>query len=261
MPDGSSGLSLSEMGISTVKKTQKVVQQFAKGAAQQVTGSASSPQAGSSQVPQSGEFIPPQPAGAKLPAAEMPDESAPSASGQVHDLFSASATTQNQQSATFTPPASQPPNETGPAKSGSFDLGSIFGEKNPFSSSKQSSVAKPQAQTPPPDFSLQNAEDQKQIEALRQKLFNEYKEEFLKKAEGKNDKKEETVQEKLEREEKEEEQKRQQEEQKEAQMAPVDTGASSSKMPGLFKKQKKKSIFDILRKPKQGSKEGKLGKG
>lgn len=154
MSDGASGLSLSEMGISTVKKTanavKKVVDPFAKQAASQITG---------------------------------------------------------QQSTTPTPghQTAQPPSEIAPKQAGGFDLGKMFDEKNPFGSVMQNKQSSQQSQQLQQQIqqkaAQQKAEDAQKIEQLRKQLHQMYYEDFTKKAEGKDQKKEEPVAEKLEREE------------------------------------------------------------
>jgi len=257
MADGSSGLSLSEMGISTVKKSAKVVQKtanpFLQGAKQQLSGT-SQQQTSPTQKPHMGSTPPP-------------------AEGTVFDIFSqvkqqvtGGQQTQkvpsgNQQGGTlFTPSQTNTPgNKPFP----SADFGNPFGEKNPFGQAMQQ---KPMPQSHMPKISEEElartrAEEKQKIDTLRQKLFDEYKQEFLEKAEGKKQQGEETLEQRQKREEQEEaekERKKQEEEQKMAFIAPP---TSSSKMPGLGGVKKAKSAIMNLLKPKQGSKEGRAGKG
>ncbi|HEX8965847.1 MAG TPA: hypothetical protein VF820_05445 [Patescibacteria group bacterium] len=280
MADGMSGLSLSEMGISTVKKSAKVVQQvtnpFVQGVKQQVTGSN-----------QTGGQVSPNESAA---AAQKPVQqgSLPPSEGTVFDIFSqakqqvagskqtttASAgqqifgtqkPTQKPQGGTLFTPQQAPakaPDATGAPMSGNFDLNSMFGEKNPFGAKTQPQIMQQQAgpQISETEKAQKQAEEKQKLESLRKQLFDAYKQEFIEKAEGKIGKKEETLQERKQKEDQEEQEKQAKQQQEEEKMQFIAPPTSSSKMPGLGMKKAKSALMNLI-KPKQGSKEGRSSKG
>ncbi len=279
MADGMSGLSLSEMGISTVKKSAKVVQNAAnpivQSLNQQVTGSATA-----------GGQVPPPEATAQKPVRQG---SLPPNEGTVFDIFSQAKqqVAGNKQTTTasagqqifgtqkpagqkpqggtlFTPQQSptKAPNEIGSPMSGNFDLNSMFGEKNPFGEKAQAPVIQQPAapQISEQEKAQKQAEEKQKLEGLRKQLFDAYKQEFIEKSEGKKGQNEETVEERKKREEQEEQEQQAKKQQEEEKMQFIQTPTSSSKMPGLGMKKAKSAIMNLL-KPKQGSKEGRGSKG
>lgn len=201
MGDGSSGLSLSEIGISAVKKTAQVVKKAVTPIGQQVKA-----QVG-------GTFIPGQsPQGISMPS----DMSAP----------------------------------------GSLDISSMLGETDPFGNSKPTTTTTPSAQDPQlaAQFQKQSAEDKQKIESLRNKLHQMYYEDFIKKAEGQDNKSQEE-QKKKQEEAEQEEQKRQEE-----QAALSDTLQMTQGPQKGNARQTKSNLMNLI-KPKQGSHEGKSAKG
>jgi hypothetical protein len=245
MADGSSGLSLSEMGISTVKKTAQAVKKqatpFIQGVKQQLTGQTPKPQ-----VPTMNQ-----------PSSQPPSEGIKSAvfdlfnpqKKQVSDSGNSNQNSQQQQQTQqniVVPNAAQPPDEKGPAMSGTFDLSNktAQNEQSVFETGNTSSNAPLNAKNLPFTSDIkktaeqQDLEKQTQVEALRKKLHDAYYEEFEKKAEGK-EQKEETAQEKLEREENEKQQKlmvEQEEEQKKAPIIPISIQGRQGAHEGLKQK-------------------------
>ncbi len=203
MADGSSGLSLSEIGISSVKKTAQVIKKFGSPAAQQIK----------------------------------------------HQLGGANVPYQNSQSSN-TPV----PNEA-ISNIGNFDTSNL-NEQNAKSTTTNQSGVPPQIQNTQNALAneQQKQNDQQQIDMLRKKLHNIYFEEFINKAEGKDQKKQEELQRRQQIEQDEEEARKQKEEQ---QMEPIMMSQGPKKG---FGKKVKSSLMNLL-KPKQGSHEGKASKG
>jgi len=210
MGDGASGLSLSEMGIA-VKKAGKAVQKAGGGVIQQVK------QQATGQTPNQTPTTTPE------PTFETDDSGNPlnmfqAAGKQVIGGGNKPQSSRPAQQGSFVMPKSsgntqnpQVPSEASPKQSGGFDLASMLGgdmgAEGGFGTPKQSSPNS-QNEKIQQEFAQRREEDQVQIERLRKQLHQMYYEEFAKKAEGKDQKKEETVQEKLEREKQEEEQKK-----------------------------------------------------
>jgi len=256
MPDGSSGLSLSEMGIA-VKKTGQTVQKTVGSVGQQVKQ-----QIAGSWVPQA----PPMP---NHPAAKPPNETSSKIAGGSFDIAALAKGAKSQvtgnpvQGGTlfqqpFSSPAAQPPNEFVPKQAGGFDSSSMFGETNPLGSMKPKQQYPQQQQDPQLTAQLekQKHEDQQKVEALRKKLHDMYFEEFTRKSEGKDKEKEEQGKKKMALEEEEEKKKRE----KEALMQETPMFFQSPKKGFLGLKKVKTSIMNTLR-PKAGSHEGRSGKG
>lgn len=281
MADGMSGLSLSEMGISTVKKSAKVVQKaanpFAQAVKQQVTGSTPQGQANNpseegamSQKPQQASAQPPSEGTVFDFFAQTKQQvsgggnTKPTASASQQIFGQTKPQQKTQQGGTIFTPSQTPtkaPDESG-SMDGNFDLNSMLNEKNPFGPQ----VKAPVQQTQRPQISeaekaQKQTEEKQQLETLRKQLFDAYKQEFIEESEGKKGKKEETVQEKLQREEQEEEDKAAKKQQEEDKMIVRTPTASSSNMPGIPGVRKAKSAIMNLLKPKQGSKEGRSSKG
>ncbi len=248
MPDGSSGLSLSEMGISSVKKTAQAVKKqatpFVQGVKQQLTG-----QGPKQQVPSA----------YSVPSSQPPSEGIAST---VFDLFNpakkqGSSSTNNNQNppqqnpqVAIPPKAAPPPSEQiNQQNSGTFDLSganqqqqneqTLFEKGN----SNQSVLNNPPKNMPFTTIVNKTAEErdmekQRQIEGLRKKLHDAYFEQFEKRSEG-DEQKEETVQERLEREEQEKKQKlmiEQEEERKKAPVVPLSVKGRQGAHEGLKQK-------------------------
>ncbi len=241
MPDGMSGLSMSEMGIA-VKKAGKAIQKAGSGAmqqaAQQITGQApnqtptSKPeptfetddsgnplgffQTAVKQVSGNGANSSQQ---QKQPPLKPDPQYYTSDTGDPVDLFGGVAkqvigsqnkqnsSHQAQQQGTFVMPknqSSQPPSEVAPKQAGSFDMASLLNEQTSFSNAQPATGGNVSLEQ---ELAKQKAEDEQKLQKLRNQLHQLYYDEFVTKAEGKS-KKEETVQEKLEREKREEEEKK-----------------------------------------------------
>lgn len=232
MADGSSGLSLSEMGISTVKKTAQAVKKqatpFIQGAKQQLTGQTPKPQ---------------------VPSAYGQSNSQPPDEGGIFDIFNPKKQTTNsgnnnqsspqQQQVQQNPQGAIPPKAAPPPSeqisqqmSGSFDLSGLQNQdyQTLFEKGSSSNTQQPQSSADPKNMPFtsdikktaeeRELEKQQLMESLRKKLHDAYFEEFEEKSEGKKGE-EETVQEKLEREDQEEKQKQMVEQEEEQKKAPI----------------------------------------
>lgn len=116
---------------------------------------------------------------------------------------------QQQQQGTFVMPkasGNQMPSENIPAQGGSFDFSKAF-EQDLLGGQALLQVAPGKAGLEQ-ELAKQKVEDEQKIESLRKQLHQMYYDELIRKTEGKDGKKEETVKEKLEREKQEEEQKK-----------------------------------------------------
>lgn len=252
MADGSSGLSLSEMGISTVKKTANAVKKqatpFAQGIKQQITGQSPPPQIPANQNPSS---QPPQ-EGITAGVFDLFKQVGKQVTGAGNQTSGQSTIQQSSQT------APKPAQQSGaqipagtqdrkvPEMSGTFDLSQLSNNQNIFEAGKSTQFPgtnNSQHKEPIPFTTQQAAKkeepDKKQkIEDLRKKLHDAYFEEFTQKTEGK-DKKEENVQERLEREEQEKQQKvmlEQEEEQKKAPIVPLSIKGRQGAHEGLKQK-------------------------
>lgn len=256
MPDGTSGLSLSEMGISAVKKTAQVVKKHAG-----VAGGQVKQQLG-------GTFVPPQKPQQSVGQSNSPLSKIGGGSFDIAS-FGKSANQQlsgsgNAGSGTFfpgkMPPAANPPSESAPNQGGAFDLGSVFGEKNPFGQATPKANSTQQVIDPQisAQFEEQKEKDRQQMESLRKKLHDIYFEEFIRKSEGKGQDKQQEEQKRDQLREEDEEEKQRQKQQL---MEPINETQGPQK--GMGASQKKKSGFSLMKilKPKMGSHEGRAGKG
>lgn len=246
MPGGLSGLSLSEMGISTVKKSANAIKKAGTGVVQQVA------QQVTGQTPNQIPTSKPEPvfetddsgnplgffktavkqvAGSSTNPLQQQQQSPlkpdpqyfTDDSGNPMDLLGGAVKQVQgmgntnkpkpapaQQQGTFVMPKasdSKSPSEISSQQAGGLDLSKAF-EQNIY---ENSSIANSQPQGEngglTQEFAQQKVQDEQKIEALRKQLHQMYYDELVKKSEGKDQKKEETVQEKLEREEQEKKEK------------------------------------------------------
>jgi hypothetical protein len=238
MGDGMSGLSLSEMGIA-VKKAGKQIQKAGSGvvqqAKQQVTGQAPNQTPVAKPEPifetdDSGNPLSFFKAAAKQVAGAS-QQNQQQQQPQKQDLVfntddtgdpvglfqgaakqvtgSGNSQQKPSQQGTFVmpkPPSAVPPSEMAPKQGGGFDIASLFGEQQQVSAPAQATLGQDAALHQ--QFAQEDAEKEQRIEKLRKQLHQIYYDEFAKKAEGKDGKKEETIQEKLDREKQEEEEKK-----------------------------------------------------
>ncbi|MDE2025419.1 MAG: hypothetical protein KGJ07_02920 [Patescibacteria group bacterium] len=250
MPDGMTGLSLSEMGVA-VKKAGNAVKKAGAGAlqqaAQQVTGQppnqiptttpgsvfetddSGSPlgffQTTVKQVA-GGQSSPTQQQQQQQQNQNKPEPTYYTDDGgnpvdllggtvkqiqAVGDTQKKQPAQQAQQQGTFVMPkvsGTTYPDETAQQQSGSFDLSSQRFEQHFLDGQGFNQQASQHNMVLEQELAKQKAEDQQKIEQLRKQLHQMYYQELVRKAEGKDQKKEETVQEKLDREKQEEEEKK-----------------------------------------------------
>jgi chromatin assembly factor 1 subunit A len=108
-------------------------------------------------------------------------------------------------------PTAQPPSEISPKQAGGFDLSNVFNEKGQFDKNQQQPNTQQAAQMHQQleqNAKEQEVKDNQEVERLRKILHQEYYDEFIKKAEGKDRQQEEPI---AEKDEKEEQQKKQEE--------------------------------------------------